>query len=167
MSRNDSVENHASLISAEKLIAQRSYRATPEAVFDAWVNPSSLAKWFGPPGFRAEVLSHDLRVGGLWRFLMKNDGGDAFHHFGTFIEIRPPHKLIFSWASEEQVEGWRDANGKPTLVTVELAPCQIGTEVTVTHEKLVSDFARQALFGGWNGGLLCLEDFLLSKETTT
>lgn len=147
------------------VFAQRTYRVSPEAAFDAWINPASLAKWFGPPGFAAEVLIHDLQVGGRWRFLMKGQNGDGFHHFGRFVEITPPHKLAFTWASEEQVEGWRDENGDPTLVTVEFTPCPEGTKITVTHEKLTSDFARRALTGGWSGGLECLAGFLKPEET--
>lgn len=151
----------------ETVIARRSYPVSPEAVFDAWINPVSLSQWFGPPGFRAKILTHDLRVGGNWRFLMQSDAGEGHHHFGTFVEIQPPHKLVFTWASEEQVEGWRDKDGNPTLVTVECRPCSAGTEVTVTHENLVSDTARRALTGGWTSGLDCLETYLASKEATT
>ena len=42
----------------------RSYKTSIEAAFDAWTKPLSLEKWLGPPGFRAEVLMYDLRVGG-------------------------------------------------------------------------------------------------------
>ncbi len=153
--------------SSQCVIAERSYPIPPGAVFDAWINPAALAKWFGPPGFRAEILTHDLQVGGRWRFLMQSGNGEGFHHFGRFVEITPPRKLAFTWASEEQVEGWRDAQGNPTLVTVEFTPCQAGTRVTVTHEKLTSDFARRALAGGWSGGLECLAELLESSPPTT
>lgn len=144
----------------ETVVARRSYPVTPEAAFDAWVNPNSLRQWFGPPGFSAKILTHDLRIGGRWRFLMQSDAGEGHHHFGTFVEIQPPHKLVFTWASEEQVEGWRDEDGNPTLVTVECRPCPTGTEVIVTHENLASDSARRALTNGWTKGLDCLESFL-------
>jgi uncharacterized protein YndB with AHSA1/START domain len=139
---------------------RRTYNASVAAAFDAWTNPEALEKWFGPTGYRAEVLSHDLRVGGGWRFLMVAPDGEAFHHFGTFVEISPPHRLAFTWASEEQVEGWRDENGDPTLVTVDFGPRADGVEVRITHERLQSDTARGALTGGWAGGLEALDDFL-------
>ncbi len=131
-----------------------------EAVFDAWTKPALLEKWFGPPGSHAEILTHDLRVGGQWRFLMKGPGRSNFHHFGSFVEISPPHRLVFTWASEEQVEGWRDENGDPTLVTVEIARHPDGAKVTLIHERLQSDRARRALEGGWGGSLESLDSFL-------
>ena len=147
--------------------ARRSYTASVEAVFDAWTNPTSLEQWFGPPGFSAQVLTHELRVGGAWRFLMLSDAGDGYHHFGTFIEIDPPCKLVFTWATEEQVEGWRDEKGEPTRVTVEFAPSGDATIVTITHEQLITEATRRALTHGWSGSLICLGEFLGMEETET
>ena len=152
MQTDDSMAGHDRPHSSQTVIARRSYRASPEAVFDAWINPKSLAKWFGPPGYHAKILTHDLRVGGSWRFLMQDESGEGHHHFGTFVEIHPPERLAFTWASEEQVEGWRDERGNPTLVTVEISAGATGTEVIVTHENLISDLARRALTGGWTKG---------------
>ncbi len=150
---------------SKSVIVQRTYRVSPETAFDAWINPSSLAQWFGPPGFTAKILTHDPRVGGKWRFNMRGGEDESLHHFGRFIEITPPRKLVFTWASEEQVEGWRDEKGDPTVVTVEFTPCPEGTKVTVTHEKLISDIAWRALTRGWGGGLECLEDFFGGQFT--
>ncbi len=148
-----------------RVVAQRSYRVSPETAFDAWINPAALAKWFGPPGFTARILTHDPQVGGKWRFNMKGIGGESYHHFGQFIEITPPRKLVFTWASEEQLEGWRDGQGNPTLVTVEFSPSSGGTKITVTHEKLTSESTRKALTHGWGGGLECLEEFFDRSRT--
>ncbi len=144
----------------ETVTVRRRYRTSLEAAYNAWVNPRSLAMWFGPKGYRAEVLDHELRVGGRWRFRMSDDAGESFHHFGSFVEISPPNRLVFTWASEEQVEGWRDAEGNPTLVTVDFTATGDGVEVRVTHERLQSDPARRALAVGWGGSLDAMADFL-------
>ncbi|TQV70642.1 SRPBCC family protein [Denitrobaculum tricleocarpae] len=147
-----------------RVFVERTYRVSPETAFDAWINPDSLTRWFGPPGFTARILTHDPRVGGTWRFNMRSVEGESYHHFGQFVEVTPPRKLVFTWASEEQVEGWRDEKNAPTVVTVEFTPCPEGTKVTVTHEKLISDMARDALTRGWGGGLECLEDFFADQS---
>ena len=74
--------------------------------------------------------------------------------------------MIFTWASEEQVEGWRDENGDPTLVTVEFRSHTDGVEVTITHERLQSDEARHALTSGWGGSLEAFSDFLEATESS-
>ncbi len=147
----------------ETVRVSRTYRATVEAAFDAWINPQKLAKWFGPKGYRAEVLDHEPQLGGHWRFRMIGDDGEAFHHFGTFVEISPPRRLVFTWASENQVEGWRDEDGNPTLVTVDFTTVEDGVEVGVTHERLQSDLARRGLTAGWGGGLEALGEFLAAE----
>ncbi len=149
---------------AQSVTVSRTFRATKEAAFDAWINPTSLAQWFGPPGFRAEILTHDLRVGGDWRFLMTDDKGQGFHHFGTFIAIEPADRLAFTWASEEQVEGWRDEAGNPTLVTVTFEENADRVTVVITHENLATESARRSLTYGWGEGLACLEEFMRRGE---
>ncbi len=138
----------------------RVYNASAEAAFNAWTSVASLEKWFGPPGFRAEVLMRDLRVGGEWRFRMIGPEGVLHHHFGAYIEISPPRRLVFTWTSEEQVEGWRDENGAPTRVTVDFNRHVDGVKICITHERLQSDEARRALTGGWDGSLKALDSFL-------
>lgn len=149
------------------MTARRHYAARPETAFAAWVDPDSIEKWFGPPGFNAKVLLHEPRVGGAWRFLMFNDQGDAFHHFGRYVAIDSPHRLAFTWASEEQVEGWRDENGDPTLVTIDFEATETGVMVTITHEQLASERAREALTYGWSSSLESLDGFLNATETVT
>ena len=142
----------------------RTYRASPEAAFDAWTKPALLERWFGPPGFRARILTYEPWPGGAWRFAMQSDDGACFHHFGTLVDLRRPHRLAFTWASEEQVDDWRDVDGNPTLVTVSFAPAAIGVTVTITHTGLASQEARRGLTHGWGRGLDCLADVLEPEE---
>ncbi|MCG8491379.1 MAG: SRPBCC domain-containing protein, partial [Sneathiellales bacterium] len=95
--------HRSSTQSSETVYASRLYNASPQRAFKAWTDPDLLKKWFGPPDFRAEILTHDFCIGGMWRFQMIGPLGECSHHFGTFLEIDPPHRLVFTWASEEQV----------------------------------------------------------------
>ena len=151
---------------AEVVTVSRTYSASVEAAFDAWTIPARLEKWFGPPGFRARVLTHEPYPGGQWRFVMEGDGGERFHHSGTFLEVARPTRLVFTWASEEHVEALRDEKGEPTRVTVTFEPAASGAGVTVTiiHEGLVSDCARDALTFGWDGSLACLGEIFETME---
>ena len=142
------------------VVVSRTYKATLEAAFDAWTQPALIERWFGPPGVRATVLTYEPRPGGSWRFAMESDAGRPQHHFGTIVTLDRPHRLVFTWASEEMVDGWRDAEGKPTLVTVTFEPVEAGVTVTISHAGLAAADARRALTFGWGGGLDCLGDLL-------
>ena len=45
------VQPHASGGGSQELTLERLLPASPERVFDAWVNPGTLVKWWGPEGF--------------------------------------------------------------------------------------------------------------------
>ncbi|MDD4972728.1 MAG: SRPBCC domain-containing protein [Bacteriovorax sp.] len=104
--------------------------AEQEKVFAAWTNPKIVEKWFCPEGMKAEVHEWNAVVGGNYSISMI-DGEDVYTTNGTFLEIAPFHKLVFSY-------GWVDGDSAEdnveTLVTVELRNLDDGTDVTLTHE---------------------------------
>jgi uncharacterized protein YndB with AHSA1/START domain len=47
-------------------------------VFKAFADPTHLARWWGPKGFRNTFEEFDFRPGGTWRFTMHGpDGTDT------------------------------------------------------------------------------------------
>jgi len=142
------------------LVVSQRYATSVSSAFEAWTDPEILTKWFGPPGYTAAVLQHDLRVTGSWKFRMTSPAGDHHHHYGTFIEITEYKRLVFTWASEEPVQGWRDNDNNPTIVTVDFSSVDGGVEITITHENLISNDAIQSLTYGWRGTLDCLSTYL-------
>ncbi len=137
----------------QTLTVQRLIPGTPHAAYRAWTDPAALERWFGPPGYRARVLVQEPQPGGRWRFRMEHDDGRTFHHYGTYVELDPPHRLVFTWASEEPVAGWRADTGAPSRVTVTFARQGDQVLVTITHEGLPTQPLRQSLRLGWSGGL--------------
>ena len=57
---------------------------------------------------------------------------------GTYREIVPPERLVFTWAWEEDVSTHRA--GHESIVTVTLRAVGGRTELTLRHERLESDF---------------------------
>jgi uncharacterized protein YndB with AHSA1/START domain len=83
----------------------------------------------------------DVRVGGSFRIVMRNET-DEVVHTGEYREIRPPERLVFTWQSS------MTAN-EETLVTVELFPRGEGTELVLTHERLPDELSARKHDGGW------------------
>ena len=112
--------------------------ATAEEVFAAWTDPSLMGRWLSPGGHaEAEV---DLRVGGRFRVTMVGQG-QRIEHAGEYLEVDPPRRLAFTWASPFTGPG-------PSVVTVELRPLEDGTELLLTHEQLPEDQIEPHA-GGW------------------
>lgn len=131
------------------LTLTRTIAATPEAVFDAWTRPELLARWSCPDPEAKLDIDVDLRVGGGYRIAMAMEE-DRWTAAGTYREIARPLRLVYTWDWEEA--GHR--MGVDTLVTVEFAPVDGGTRVTLTHTGFPAAEAAEGHDRGWTA---CLE----------
>ena len=128
---------------------KRTFAAPRQRVFRAWTDATELARWFGPSDdYTAVVPELDLRVGGKYRLEMHHKGGNVHRVAGTYQEIHPPEKVVFTWK-------W-DGRTDPvdSLVTIEFHDLGDSTEVILTHEQLPTVEERDKHAHGWTG---CLE----------
>ena len=113
---------------AEPIILEvsRHIDAAPERVFDAWLDPDQVGQWlFATPEGVMEKVKIDPRVGG--RFLIvERRAGEAAEHFGEYLEIDRPRRLIFTFAA------MRDSGF--TRVTVTIAAEGEGSRLVLVHE---------------------------------
>lgn len=121
----------------------RRFNATPEQVFDAWLDPRLLRAWmFEPPWGGMLRMRVDARVGGSFSFLERRNGRD--HGVtGTYVEIDRPHRLVCTWrpmpeaATEERLE-------------LAVRPLAIGSEICLSHASV------RTVAAGWNRMLQAL-----------
>lgn len=131
----------------------RTFAAPRERVFRAWTDPEALKRWWGPPGYGTPTVEVDLRAGGPYRLGMRKlPDGELFYLSGTFREVTPPERLVYTWR-------WEHEPGE-TLVTVEFLDRGGSTEVVLTHEMFQAREARDAHAQGWAGCLDKLVTFL-------
>jgi uncharacterized protein YndB with AHSA1/START domain len=106
----------------------REIAATPERVFDAWLDPAEAAHFlFATPEGEIVRCDIDARVGGTFLIVDRRPNGDAEHH-GKFLEIDRPRRLVFLFRGPGTQEGeW-------SKVTVEISPSSRGCKVKLTHE---------------------------------
>ena len=129
------------------LTLKRHYRAAPERVFAAWITPEQLSRWLAPSDtFASTEVEIDARPGGRYRFVMHAPDGSAPTVSGTFEEIAPPRRLVFSWA-------WAGTPDRVSLVTILLTPKDGGTELTLHQERFADEESRGKHEHGWNGCL--------------
>ncbi len=125
----------------------RTYAATPEKVFNAWINSQALTRWFAPSDdFQTSEVAVDARVGGRYRIVMRAPDGEMHRVGGVYREFTPSRKLVFTWA-------WESTPERESLVTVEFIARGNETELVLVHEGFADTGARDHHEQGWNGCL--------------
>ena len=135
----------------------RIYDAPRQLVWDAWTDPDQMAQWWGPRGITTprETIEIDLRPGGRVAFEMVDDAtGARYPNAGTFLEVEPPARLVWS------DDGFADGSGKgtATVTFAELDPSR--TELTVLLNADFSDTVRAGAEEGWGTQLDKLSGYL-------
>jgi uncharacterized protein YndB with AHSA1/START domain len=110
------------------LTVTRNFAASPERVFDAWLDPATARRFlFATPDGEMLRCEIDARVGGRALIVERRATGDAVHRL-QFEEIDRPHRLVFLFGADPAPEGeW-------TRVTLEFVAADGGTRLTLTHE---------------------------------
>jgi uncharacterized protein YndB with AHSA1/START domain len=129
----------------EALEVRRTFKAQRQRVFDAWTRPEELTKWSAPGPIVPELAEVDLRVGGKYRINMRSPDGTAHRAVGSYREVDPPRRLVYTWTWET------DADPIDTLVTVEFHDRGGSTEVVLRHEGFPSAAKRDGHDAGWIG----------------
>jgi uncharacterized protein YndB with AHSA1/START domain len=122
------------------------FAASPERVFDAWLQPDKVKAWLGAPANRMtgvpdEILgvTVDPRVGGRFSFRVRRQG-QVLDHVGEYLEIDRPRRLVFTWG----VAGY---DGSST-VAMDFVPDGTGTVVTLACSGVAPAY-RERTEMGW------------------
>jgi uncharacterized protein YndB with AHSA1/START domain len=137
-----------------KLKIEKLIKAPRERVFQAWTDPKQIQQWFVPCGngdHKATTAKCDPRVGGKYRIQTQKADGEYFTASGTYREVKPPEKLVFTWGWEKDGSGDEYGELEPdeTLVTIEFLAKGTDTLVVFTHEKFASTESRDRHQEGW------------------
>ena len=129
--------------------------AAIDDVFRAWTEPEQMKHWFCPEGADILSVTADPRAGGEYRIRMRVEDGSIYTAFGTYEEVVPPTRLVFTW-------DWREpehAVGE-TRVSVRLSRLGDGTEIVLAHDGFPAADAAEGHRQGWTSCLGRLEGLL-------
>lgn len=144
------------------------YSATAERIWELWVNPRQLERWWGPPSYPATVTDHDFSPGGLVRYYMTGPDGDQHHGGWRVVSSQAPHRLEFQdyFADPDGNE----ESGLPvstTIVTISEQPGGLTEMVIETQYASPGDLTKVLEMGMEQGirGALDQIDDLLAEST--
>jgi uncharacterized protein YndB with AHSA1/START domain len=77
------------------IITTRELDAPRELVWQAWADPRHLSQWWGPDGFTTTTSAFDMKVGGVWRFVMHGPDGRDYENRITYDVIERPNRIVY------------------------------------------------------------------------
>jgi uncharacterized protein YndB with AHSA1/START domain len=142
---------------AEKpsLTLKRRIAAAPEKIFAAWTDPKKIVCWWGTAGSTTLHAETDPREGGRFAVGFRTPDGEVHDVSGTYREVEPNKKLVFTWA-------WKTTPERQSLVTLTLKPEGAETILTLLHEQFADELARDDHNRGWSETLERLEAYLVA-----
>ena len=111
-----------------------------------------MSEWAAPEGMVIPLAEVDLKVGGSYRIRMRSPEGTVHNAYGTYREITPPERVVYTWRWEEAEHDCGE-----TLVTVEFKDLGNATEVVLLHELFPTEEARASHEQGWTSCLNRIE----------
>jgi uncharacterized protein YndB with AHSA1/START domain len=101
-----------------EIVITRVFDAPRQMVFEAYTKPELVKRWLlGPDGWSLPVCEIDLRVGGKYRYVWKNDSdGREMGMGGIYREVVPPERIV---STEVFDEAWYPGEAVGTIVLVE------------------------------------------------
>jgi uncharacterized protein YndB with AHSA1/START domain len=152
--RNSPDSDHE--IEERTLVLSRVFDAPRALVFKVWTQPEHLARWWGPRDYTVISYKADVRVDGAFRFGVRSPENTEHWAHGTYREIVPPERLVFTTA-------WEYPDGSPkheTVVTLTFAEQGEKTKLTLKQTQFESVTSRDLHRGGWSSTFDLLEEYL-------
>ena len=142
------------------VLVERRFNASPERVFDAWLDPALIGRWmFGPAVHDEEIsrLTVDARVGGSFSFVVRRQG-EEINHVGRYLHMNRSRRLVFTW-------GIAGVSEDQSRVIVDVLPAGTGCELTLKHELQPqwADYAAR-MEAGWTAMLDALAATLDERQ---
>jgi uncharacterized protein YndB with AHSA1/START domain len=138
--------------------------APRETVWRVWTDPDEAPYWLHPRDVttpRASV-DFDVRAGGAYRYTMVAADGTEYPTVGTYREVEPFDRLVFTWGSPS------DADETLPVITVEFADEGGSGERTLMTFQLDGIAGQPGdgfVYDGWAEAFDALDERLASRST--
>lgn len=145
---------------------ERLLDVSPQRSFAAWTDPEVLRRWWAAqPDWTGADAATDVRVGGRYRLSMRDTNGVVRSVAGEYLEVDPPHRLVYTWAWETHEDP--NVGGEVTMVTVEFLPDGGATRVVLEQRGFAGEEQRYDHDQGWRGCIDNLERRVIGERSAS
>jgi uncharacterized protein YndB with AHSA1/START domain len=151
-------DNSTQTTKKRDLVVTRVFDAPIELVWQAWIDPKHVMRWWGPNGFTSPTCKMDFREGGTSLVCIRSPQGQDLYNTWTYRKIVPMQliEFILDWADKDGNRIDPVKLGLPTdmprdvrhVVTFEAVGNK--TEMTVTEYGYTSDQIFDLSLAGLN-----------------
>ncbi len=118
-----------SKFSTTKLVVVCQFSTSTDKLFQAWIDPEIMKKWFFTTEPTNKLTENDARLGGTWKVIDEREG-NTYEALGEYIEMNTPNRLVFSFKMPQ-------FSNTEDRITIEFKSLQQGSEMTFTQEIIV------------------------------
>lgn len=136
--------------SEREVLITRVFDAPRELVFDAWVDPEHLVRWYAPRGCTTRFRAIDPRPGGTFHSCIRSPDGQDCWCTGRYLEVVRPERIVYTLALSDEdgnpvdpADAGKDPDWpRETVVTVTFAEHEGGTKLTL-HQTVSESLAKR------------------------
>jgi uncharacterized protein YndB with AHSA1/START domain len=133
-----------------EIIVTREFDAPRSLIWDCHTKPELVRRWMlGPGGWSMPVCEIDLRVGGHYRYVWRNDAdGSEFGFEGDYRELIDPERIVHA----ERFDGAPN-DGNDAICTLTLVERDGRTHLKYSMVFPTPEIRDQALQSGMTDGM--------------
>lgn len=131
-------------LDATSLTITADFAAPVERVWQLYADPRQMEQIWGPEGYPATVVDHDLKPGGVVNYYMTSPEGEKFYGYWKVAQVAEPTSFSFA-------DGFADENFKPNTDLPEsqnsysFAGTEAGTRATYVSTYPSAEALQQVL----------------------
>ncbi len=126
----------------------RVFKAPPERVYNAILDPAANCKWLPPYGFTCTVHHLDAKVGGTFKMSFTQFSNGNSHTFGgKYLELVPGERIVATDIFDDP-----NLPGE-MLTTYSFTKVSAGTEVNILQEGIPAAILAELCYLGWQESL--------------
>lgn len=144
------------------------YTAPVRQLWDAYLDPRQIERFWGPPTYPATFLQHDGFVGGFTKYYMTGPSGDVSRGYWEWLAIDEGRSF-------EVLDGFAGDDGAPNpelpsmRMTMEFAETALGSrQTTTTHFNTLDELEQLQAMGmveGMSSAMAQIDDVLADLTT--
>ncbi len=146
----------------EQILITREFDAPRHLVYEAWTTPELVRRWWSGQRGEVTIAEIDLRVGGMWRYVMVANGGFEVAFHGEYLEIVPNERIV----TTEVYELPEAPEGDPALNIVTFSEVDGRTTLSllmqVTSKEVRDMIINTGMEAGMQEGMDLLEQVAIS-----